>query len=64
MRLMEKRCELVCRPDVDELIDGICGVTLTDASVWHERVAVATCRSGAPSTRWWMAAVCLAKAGE
>ncbi len=63
LRLMEKKHELVRRADVDELIDGICGVTLTHLS-GMSRVAVATCRSGAPSTRWWIAAVCLAKADE
>jgi hypothetical protein len=32
MRLMEKRRELVRRADVDALIDGIAGVTLTALS--------------------------------
>jgi hypothetical protein len=32
LRLMEKKRELVRRADVDELIDGICGITLTHLS--------------------------------
>ena len=43
---MEKRRELVRRADVDALIDGIAGVTLTDAA--HRAVIL---RSGAASSR-------------
>jgi hypothetical protein len=39
MRLMEKKRELVRREDVDALIDGICGVTLTHLSGWPARIA-------------------------
>ena len=39
LRLMEKRRELVRRADVDELIDGIAGVTLTALSSLPARCA-------------------------
>ena len=39
LRLMEKRKELVRRADVDELIDGIAGVTLTALSSLPARCA-------------------------
>jgi hypothetical protein len=39
LRLMEKRRELVRRADVDALIDGICGVTLTALSSLPARCA-------------------------
>ena len=39
LRLMEKRKELVRRADVDELIDGIAGVTLTVLSSLPARCA-------------------------
>jgi hypothetical protein len=39
LRLMEKRRELVRRADVDALIDGIAGVTLTALSSLHARCA-------------------------
>jgi hypothetical protein len=39
LRLMEKKCELVRQADVDELIDGICGVTLTALSSLPARCA-------------------------
>jgi hypothetical protein len=39
LRLMEKRKELVRRADVDELIDGIAGVTLTALSSLRARCA-------------------------
>ena len=39
LRLMEKRHELVRRVDVDELIDGIAGVTLTALSSLPARCA-------------------------
>ena len=39
LRLMEKKRELVPRADVDELIDGIAGVTLTHLSGWPARIA-------------------------
>ena len=39
MRLMEKRRELVRRADVDALIDGIAGVTLTALSGLPARCA-------------------------
>jgi len=39
LRLMEKRRELVRQADVDELIDGICGVTLTALSSLPARCA-------------------------
>jgi hypothetical protein len=38
LKRMEKRRELVNRDDVDELIDGICGVTLTHLSGWPARI--------------------------
>jgi hypothetical protein len=39
LRLMEKKHELVRRSDVDALIDGICGVTLTALSSLPARCA-------------------------
>jgi hypothetical protein len=39
LRLMEKKRELVRRADVDELIDGIAGVTLTALSSLPGRCA-------------------------
>ena len=39
LRLLEKRRELVRRADVDELIDGIAGVTLTALSSLPARCA-------------------------
>jgi hypothetical protein len=39
LRLMEKKRELVRQADVDELIDGICGVTLTALSSMPARCA-------------------------
>ena len=39
MRLMEKKRELVRRADVDALIDGIAGVTLTASSSLSARCA-------------------------
>ena len=39
LRLMEKKRELVLRADVDELIDGIAGVTLTALSSLPARCA-------------------------
>ena len=39
MRLMEKRHELVRRDEVNELIDGICGVVLTALSSLPARCA-------------------------
>ena len=39
LRLMEKRRELVRQTDVDALIDGICGVTLTALSSLPARCA-------------------------
>jgi hypothetical protein len=39
LRLMEKKRELVRRADVDELIDGIAGVTLTALSSLPARCA-------------------------
>jgi hypothetical protein len=39
LRLMEKKRELVQRADVDELIDGIAGVTLTALSSLPARCA-------------------------
>jgi hypothetical protein len=39
LRLMEKKRELVRREDVDALIDGICGVTLTALSSMPARCA-------------------------
>jgi len=39
LRLMEKKHELVRRVDVDALIDGICGVTLTALSSMPARCA-------------------------
>ena len=53
LRLMEKRRELVCRADVDALIDGIAGVTLT-AMRGARRVAI--WRPGAASS--WSCSRC------
>jgi hypothetical protein len=39
LRLMEKKRELMRRADVDALIDGICGVTLTALSSMPARCA-------------------------
>ena len=39
LRLMEKRRELVRQEDVNELIDGICGVVLTHLSSLAVRCA-------------------------
>jgi hypothetical protein len=51
LRLMENRRELVRQADVDALIDGIAGVTLTALSSLPARCApVVTLRSGAASS--------------
>ena len=39
LRLMEKRRELVLQEDVNELIDGLCGVVLTHLSSLPARCA-------------------------
>jgi len=49
LRLMEKKRELVRQADVDALIDGICGVTLTALSSLPAR-RVVILRSGAASS--------------
>jgi hypothetical protein len=51
LRLMEKKRELVRRADVDALIDGICGVTLTAlSSLLRGARRVAIVQSGAASS--------------
>jgi hypothetical protein len=51
LQLTEKKGELVRRADVNELIDGICGVVLTHLSSLAARCAsVVILRSGAASS--------------
>jgi hypothetical protein len=69
MRLMEKKRELVAMDEVNELIDGICGVVLTHLSSMAARCTRdLTVRRNIDAVvyqiRREIAAACLAKADE